>query len=524
MADRHILYTLDMKGNLNPKAKELAGHLHLVGKEAKATETKVGDLRKLIASFGGDITSTGGRLANLAEGLSAVSGSLGTTAVRFGAAGLAVAALGVAFYKATGIMAGFAQSAGEAEQRIRGLGLMTAEQALGARELAAAYREAQEDLDALTVELSVKHKDSINSGTKAWAAFTLQLQKMKFELFDVAEWMATNASFTPWGLFAKGLGFGGGVAGGPKKSRPLTGTSMPGMPGYGVLQGPSGGLFPGAATPPKSSAGSFGLPAWMSSALTGNAEMMANLNSSIMAGQSAATLASFTNAPTGSSSVFAALRRGRQANFADAGIGSIAPPAAPFLPGFGKTLGAGVGGLATGLGTVASGGNITSGLLGMLGGPVGMLASTLGGTLASGGSISKVTDGLIDQAKAIPTIVRGIVEAVPDIMTALIKAAPEILQSLVKVLLELPIILIKGIGEAIADIFKRSPEEKAAVRAGRSRNEDEGYLPTKRGVTDYSRSSVVVINNSRDPIRDVNELRKALGPYGRGGSLAPLPV
>ncbi len=527
MADRHILYTLDMKGNLAPKSKELAGNLRSVGKEAKETEKKVGDLRKLVASFGGDITSTGGRLINLAQGVSGLSGSLGKLGMVMGGTALAVTGLAIGFMKLLSSAAETAREAGEAEKRIRNLGLVSAEAAAAAKKLGEAHTAAMREIDAATVNASARNANVLSGMTTIWGDIWAAIKTVRIELQGFIGDMMMMDVFRN-----------------TNTSTMLSGFSTAGQAGFGVLKpekyfaGASEYEWQGApdmrgvlgAGGSKSKGSSFSLPSWMSAALTGNASMMANLNSSIMAGQSAATLGSFTNAPTGASGVAAAMARGQQANFAAAGIGSIAPPPGPFLPGFGKTLGAGVGGLASGFSTVAAGGNIAPGLLGMLGGPAGMLASTLAGQLTSkGGDIGKMTDGLIDQAKAVPTIVKGIVEAVPDIITALIEAAPEILQSLVKVLIELPIILIKGIGEAIRDMFTTTDAERATRAAndasrgtirGRS-----GYIEDLEERRNGGGSRSVVVNiNGGDTTRVAHELRKALGPYGRGASLSPLAV
>ncbi len=519
MADRHILYTLDMKGNLAPKSKELASHLHLVGKEAKATETKVADLRKLVASFGGDVTATGGRLLNLVEGLKGLGGSLGKVALVAGGTGLAVAGLGIAISKAGAAARALMQDAGESEKRIRGLGLVTFEQAMAVQSLATALKAQNDEMDAAKVKIAAEYRPELEALSRTYV--DLKIKAMEWgaaALSAVGRIVETGGQVPINMLFSDQY----------KSPNAAPSTPGPWSGGYVGAYASTGGVAPAKTTSSRAAA-SFSLPGWMSSALSGNAEMMANLNSSIMAGQSAATLGSFLNAPTGASGVAAAMARGQQANFAAAGIGSIAPPPDKFLPGLGKTLGAGVGGLATGLSTVAAGGNIAPGLLGMLGGPAGMLASTLAGQLTTkGGDIGKMTEGLIDQAKAVPTIVKGIVEAVPDIITALIEAAPEILQSLVKVLIELPIILIKGIGEAIKDIFTTTDEERATRAAndasrgtirGRS-----GYIESVEEKRSGSSSRVIVINNSGDPVRNANELRKVLGPYGRGATLNALPV
>lgn len=149
MADRTVLYKLEMTGNLVPKSKELSTHLKVVEKNARSAKEETSNLRKVMAGIGSEMGSTGGRVLNLAEGL----GGAGLA----GAATVAVAgfaALMGALVRGVHSFAEYAKVAADAEVRIRGLGLVTEQQAAKVRDLGVAYKQSQEHLDAFKVKLA----------------------------------------------------------------------------------------------------------------------------------------------------------------------------------------------------------------------------------------------------------------------------------------------------------------------------------------------------------------------------------
>jgi len=179
MATRHVLYAIDMGGNAVAESKKLAGNLKLVGDEAKKMEPKVGDLRKLIASFGGDITSTGGRLVNLTEGLHGLSGSLGKVGMVAGGSALALVGIGVAFSKAAGAATEFAKHAIEAEKRIRGLGMVATGQVTAVQDLARVYTEAGRQADAMAVKFAAGHQQELENTAILWTILTERAKEYK---------------------------------------------------------------------------------------------------------------------------------------------------------------------------------------------------------------------------------------------------------------------------------------------------------------------------------------------------------
>ncbi len=420
MADRTVLYKIDITGNAVPKSKEFATNLKLVKKETDEADKKVSAFRKVLAGLAGDMGSTGARAVNLAQGL----GGAGLA----GAATAAAAAVGmfaVALVRNVHQFAEYNKTAAEAEKRIRGLGLVTEEQAGKVRDLGVAYKQSEQSLDAFKVKLAALDSDGLRQTLDTSLKIKTAWEGIWFVIKGGLAAMVENRSLL-------GLLPGGGSS--QLVTGPIKMTS--GVKGSSDVS--SRDLFPvrteqriggGSA----SSASPYDPSAFVST--------LSGLN--VVVSTTIPTIRDFGKK----------LHR--------AGVASEMAAASSPLRTSGSVGGGGIDML--GVAGAAMGGSM-SGVVGALaGGPIGMAAVAvmdflpkMGETIRNlgtqlkdfvtglpdfiRGALSAVTD-VIDM---VPAIVTGIATAAPMIVTEIVAALPDILIGLASLLVEIPKAIIKA--------------------------------------------------------------------------------
>ncbi len=546
MADRTVLYKLEMTGNLVPKSKELATNLRLVKKETDDTDKKVSNLRKVLAGLAGDMGSTGGRAVNLATGL----GGAGLAGAAAAAAGGVVLLIG-ALIKNVHHFAEYAKTSAEAEKRIRGLGLVTEEQAAIVRDLGAAYKQSQQHLDAFKVSLAAGNSDQLKETLETSTKIQTAWEAVKFAVSGIFAAFVEN--HTLLGLLPGG-GSSTAVTGPIKMTSGVKGTSD-----FGTYD-----QFP-VRTEEKIGSGartSSGPAKWEAY----QAAIVDNMNHQIEIAEEMKAAALEANTILGGV-IVDKLTAIQQA------------PAYSRAPGS-QTLSAGIGIATGGLGAAA----------GALGGPVGMIASAvielgpqLGNVIRDNirdifKLVTQLPDWIIDAVLGVvdtledllPRLIAGIITLAPKLVIGIVQALPGIVMGIGRAILAIPgqivaaiIDLPKALWEAIKSAlgglikgkdgkflgtsFKKGEFE--ILGFGDRKNEDHGQaipaaasggaverdgmvyvhkgeqiVPTKLNRQGGGGINIHVAGSVIDTIGLVNEIRKVLGPYGRRGSNDPLPV